>query len=587
MLAARRYRMRCISPKINRNAGFTLVEIMVVAPFVILVITSMVALIIILTGDVLRIKGTNDLVYNTQKALDQIEQDVKRTTEFRQTSYAPTSPQGQADNAVAFNTTTQPTTHLILRSAATTKSPDSQERSLIYKQYGGVCSTTPYTFDIVYFTKETGGVTSLWRRVVFGNTTDAGAPCTGTTAWQAPSCTPGYTNTTVCKSEDSLLLENVSAVTVEYLNATGEQIHTAYASSAEVSLTTLNTVAGRESTYTGTTLSSAPSPVRPSWSNFQYNSGWADYSGGYSTGAYTITSSGVVILKGLTNRVSGSNAVIATLPVGYRPSERLIFEAGNNGSARVDISTDGAISFVYGSSGSTWVSLEGISFIPSGSRYTFTPMSFANGTGWVNYGNGYTTAGYTVDDSGRTQLRGLVTAGASADDSRISTLTPQSLLPDKYLHISTALDNAHGGLGLQPTESVSGVVAKGGGNSYLSLNSMFYPSSFSTYWTPLPTYNGWVNYGSSSSPDAGAIKGSDGIVSLRGLVRSGSTGQEVGITYLPVGFRPAQRTIISTMNGPGVYYARIDIRADGWVVCNVVPSNGWLSLSGINFVAEQ
>lgn len=270
--------MRCISPKISRNAGFTLVEVMVIAPFIILAITGIIALIIVLTGDVLRVKGTNDLVYNTQNALSQIEQDVNGATEFRQTSYAPTSPQGQADNAVAFDTISQATTHLILRSNATSKSPDSQERRLIFKQSGGTCSTSPYTFDIVYFTKVTSGITSLWRRVIFGNTTDAGTPCTGTTPWQAPSCTPGYTST-VCLSEDSLLLENVSAMTVQYLNAAGTQINTTTpnagsaarnpndaagttnASSTEVSLTTLNTVAGRDSTYTGTILSSKPSKI--------------------------------------------------------------------------------------------------------------------------------------------------------------------------------------------------------------------------------------------------------------------------------------------------------------------------------------
>lgn len=245
--------MRCISPKISRNAGFTLVEVMVIAPVIILVITGLVALIIVLTGDVLRTKGSNDLVYNTQNALSQIEQDVKRTTEFRQTSYTPTSPQGQDDNAVAFDTTTQATTYLILRNIATDKSPDNQERKLIYKQSGGACSTTPYTFDVVYFTKVASGVTSLWRRIIFGNTTDAGIPCTGTTPWQAPSCTPGYTSAT-CLSEDSLLLENVSAITVQYLSANGTPLgiaDIATAKSASVTLNVANTVAGRESTYNG------------------------------------------------------------------------------------------------------------------------------------------------------------------------------------------------------------------------------------------------------------------------------------------------------------------------------------------------
>lgn len=272
--------MRCILPKTSHSAGFTLVEVMVIAPIIILAITGVIALIIVLTGDVLRVKGTNDLVYNTQNALNQIEQDVKRTVEFRQTSYTPTSPQGQADNGTAFDTITHANTYLILRTIATDRGPDSEQRKLIYKQSGSTCSTTPYTYDIVYFTKvdSTSGVTSLWRRVVFGNTTDAGTPCTGSTAWQAPSCSPGYTNTTVCLSEDSLLLENVSAMAAQYLNATGSQINTTTpnagsaiknpnnaagttnASSVEVSISTLNTVAGRDNSYTGSILASKAPP---------------------------------------------------------------------------------------------------------------------------------------------------------------------------------------------------------------------------------------------------------------------------------------------------------------------------------------
>lgn len=261
--------MRSMSQNPRASSGFTLVEVLIIAPIIILVIAGFIALIITVTGDVLRTKGSNDLVYTTEDALARIEQDVLRTAEFRQTSYTPTSPQGQSDDTTAFDTISQAGTYLVLRSRATDKSPIADTRVLIFTASGMTCSTSPYTFDIVYFTKVASGITSLWRRVVFGNTTDAGTPCSGTTPWQQPTCSPGYVNA-FCKAEDALLLDNISTVTLQYLNVSGAQINTTTptagtairnpndaagttnASSITVTFSVTNTVAGRNNTYTGT-----------------------------------------------------------------------------------------------------------------------------------------------------------------------------------------------------------------------------------------------------------------------------------------------------------------------------------------------
>jgi len=226
-------------------------------------ITAFIALIITITGEVLRIKGSNDLTYNTQDALSRIDQDVQRAIEFKTASYTPTSPQGQGDNATAFDISSQATTYLVLRTVTTDKNPLAEDRQLIYQMSGSNCSTTPYTMDVVYFTKVANGVTSLWRRVIQGSTADAGTPCTGTTPWQVPTCSPGYTDTATCKADDTLMLDNVGTLAVNFVNATGAQItnlaSVSMAKYVNVSINTSKNVAGQSVSYNGNVRSAAMS----------------------------------------------------------------------------------------------------------------------------------------------------------------------------------------------------------------------------------------------------------------------------------------------------------------------------------------
>ena len=127
--------MRSMLQNFKPTNGFTLVEVLVIAPAVILIIAGFIALIITITGDVLNTKNSSDLIYTTEDALGRIEQDVQRATEFRQTSYTPTSPQDQRDNTTAFDTVSQASTYLIHRSLATETNPIVISRELIFNAY--------------------------------------------------------------------------------------------------------------------------------------------------------------------------------------------------------------------------------------------------------------------------------------------------------------------------------------------------------------------------------------------------------------------------------------------------------------------
>lgn len=103
--------------------------------------------------------------------------------------------------------------------------------------------------------------------------------------------------------------------------------------------------------------------------------GWVNFDSGYNLAQYRIDGDGVVWLRGLVkDGTFGTN--IFNLPTGFRPSHRqlhVVCTWSNNppaGIGRVDVASDGFVSFQYGSSNlvendgtqSGWISLDGIAF---------------------------------------------------------------------------------------------------------------------------------------------------------------------------------------------------------------------------------
>src|SRR3954469_24566042 len=117
----RRPFMRSISQTSSksRSRGFTLIEVLIIAPIVVLVIGGFVALIMAMVGDVLLTRDQNVMAYETQDALDRIEQDTRIGTQFLNTSRTLTSPQGSDDDIAAFSSTDS----LIIGALATDKNP--------------------------------------------------------------------------------------------------------------------------------------------------------------------------------------------------------------------------------------------------------------------------------------------------------------------------------------------------------------------------------------------------------------------------------------------------------------------------------
>jgi len=112
------------------------------------------------------------------------------------------------------------------------------------------------------------------------------------------------------------------------------------------------------------------------------HSGWVAY--GHSYGSPTYTKSNVVCeVEGLIRGGHwGHNMVV--LPADCRPKKRLIFNMNNHAkTARVDVQTNGAVTWHAGGRDHHWISLGGIMF--STSAGVAIPLQ----NGWSDYGHGY------------------------------------------------------------------------------------------------------------------------------------------------------------------------------------------------------
>lgn len=337
----------------------------------------------------------------------------------------------------------------------------------------------------------------------------------------------------------------------------------------------------------GTSAYTNYTTIIPLWSPINLANKWTDYSGssstGYQSAGFTKTSSGLVLLKGLVNTsetLSGEQ-VLGYLPEGYRPTGRIIFSslASGNAAARVDVLPSGEVVLFAGVTPG-WVSLETVRFLPSSAPYTRVAPTLQNS--WVNFGGSYATASYTKDGIGRAVIQGLIKSGSTAANSAMFTL-PAAYMPTHFHNMATRT-NAFAGIGITTTPSV--VAKLPITNTYYSLNTIYLPSAVSTTWTNLTLQNSWVSYGGTYAAPS-YTKTSDGVVHLRGLMKSGTVTQSgwTVLSNLPAGFRPKNRMIFTGYGTDA--QSRIDVLAGGNIEIQGTTLNSWQSLDGIMFVAEQ
>lgn len=261
----------------HSRPGLTLIEVLVIAPIVLIVVAVFIGAIVSMTGEALVSRATNTITYNVQDALSMIEDDVRASNAFLAVNSHPVvSPQGYGNDTTAFvNASTSTGAKLILDTTSTLR-PDSGDLSQtpIYLRNSPHPCTSPdvtknmtMTHNVIYFVREN----TLWRRIVMPasyNTLSCGAPYDFN---QLPSCHPSQT-ASLCTTSDARVLEDVSSFAVEYFigNSTSpaaaasnpaqsnaqRQAALDTSLSARITLSSGQSVAGRDITYEGTVRAS-------------------------------------------------------------------------------------------------------------------------------------------------------------------------------------------------------------------------------------------------------------------------------------------------------------------------------------------
>lgn len=671
----------------QKSAGFTLIEILIIAPIVVIAISGFVALMVSLVGKVLVARDQGAMTYDTQNALNRIEEDVRLSAKFFTTTGTLPTPQGSNNNFTGTSAFTNTSNTLILNALATDSNPRDSDRWLMYyDNQPNPCGSTEtsnrvFSIRIIYFIKNG----SLWRRTYVPdwnlNTSspDANTICTYSSSyypWQKNSCSPGY-SASRCKAEDEKVMDNITALSVQYFsdpksttdigaanaetattinatitgskttagnpittssslrvtklnsintdaspltapvvshsilngdtavfswagipsatnylisynvnggtwtNTTASGSTTSYAVSANRGDTVSIKVAATNGTYTSSYTADAA--TLPLWVDADFGSagsGWVDYSSTFAHATYTRTSAGVVSLKGLVkNGTATWDTTMFTLPPGYRPDTRLIFyvgsyNAGASGFGRIDVLPSGEVRFMQGTS--NWISLDSIKFLANGS---WTDLTTQNG--WVNYGPGYPNLGVASDSAGRAHLRGLVKNGPTSPITVIGGPLPANLQPpNQWILPGVTSGTAFASYDIKPTD----VITRSAVTSYIATNAIYYPSSYGG-WINLPLQGGWVVYSSTfNSPQY--TKGSDGLVTVKGLIKNGtSTSNGTILAQLPPGYRPSEKLIFSSVANS--HHARIDVASNGNITIEGSGDAVWMSLDQISFMAEQ
>ncbi|MDB5161771.1 MAG: hypothetical protein JWM52_279 [Candidatus Saccharibacteria bacterium] len=221
--------------------GFTLIEILVISPIVILAIGAFLTVIISVTGEVLASRGSNALAYNVQDAMNRIEQDVKLSSAFlAKNNITITIPQGSDDGTADFtNVGGANGPVLILSEPVTNANPLTLGTKVVYLSNmpngcGGSQeqNNVVMTMNVIYFVKNN----TLYRRTVMPpsyNTIGCSTP------WQRPSCT---TPSGFCVTNDVKLVDGVSAGSffVQYFTSANSTIPNSVASDTASSVDARN-----------------------------------------------------------------------------------------------------------------------------------------------------------------------------------------------------------------------------------------------------------------------------------------------------------------------------------------------------------
>lgn len=569
-------------------AGFTLVEMAVIAPIVILTIGIFITVIINMSGDVLVTRYSSKMMYDIQDTLNRMETDIKQSAGFLATnSVAITTPQGFNNDTTAFANVGANGPMLVLNMIATSGNPLASSSGIVYQaNTPNSCGSplldrnTPISYNIVYFVKDG----SLWRRVLMpSNYLSVGC----NTPWQQASCYPGASGA-ICAAEDAKVLEGAatSDVTIGYYVSAASTASDAVASdsgssasarqtalnglsTAEISLTARKNVAGRDLSQTGSirvtrldTNASSLVPVTPS----------------------TIPARPTVVAA--IEQATPNTATFSWERVPGATSYSVEYRINNSGSWTTGFTNQNATSYSVNASRKDDVQARvtansGAGSSSYGTQTTKIPAwnGLVLNNDWTQHSSGYGNAQFTKTSAGVVVLTGLVknlgtVTGSNSlpcpAGSRIAMLPPgyrpmQNITfdvetySDTYGRINVGTDGA--------------LCLSIGTANWLSLTGIQFLANDGTYTQQTPSLlNGWTNFGGSWGTAKYAVD-SLGRVFVDGVINAGTTTDNTAMVRLPANLAPSYYQHVPVITSAGLANAGLeydtgygDIEAKGLAV---------------------
>lgn len=545
----------------RRQHGFTLVEMLIIAPIVILVIGAFLTAIIGMTGEVIASRASNALSYNVQDALNRIEQDVKQSSGFLATT--PTLKTGGAqgyndDDATAFtNIGGTSGTSIILNMVATNGNPLSTTTGYVFlKDKPNPCTAAqdniPLTYTVVYFIKNN----TLWRRTIMPDAYADTANTVCATPFQQPSCSPTYMDATAtppfCKTSDIKLVEGLATTDflVQYYSGEGAgTVNTTASTGAAAARTTalqsattvsvsigakqvaagrdiertatlrvsrLDTNASSVATLTVDGAPGAPVPVLKAIPGASVSATWPAVTGATSyTLEYNINGTGWVTKpKSPTDR-------------GADPQNPLVIVAkASEDTVQVRVTATNSVSSTI--SGITSITLP-----------LWETLILQNS--WINYGNSYTSAQYTKTKAGLVIVKGLIhrtDTGAVPDGQLVGSL-PVGFRPESGSLLFGTLKS--GNLSARIDVSANGnITVVDALYDWFSLDTIAFVPAGYTRNTVTPFMNSYSNWDTSYWAGASYVVDGSGRVATQGLIRFGTNNNGTRIADLPAAALPAE-----------------------------------------------
>lgn len=531
----------------QRSRAFTLVEVAVVMPIVILSIAAVLAVVINISGSVMSAREQNASIYDVQRALDSIERDVRQSVAFLAASDISVSStrQGTGPTGVLdFKNIDSSGSHsLILKSFATSSNPVSISSRPLYMAgqptacSGDYLNNTPMFTNIVYYVQNG----SLWKRTLLPSYYQSSSMRCGGTPWQIPSCYPGtYDGTHFCKIDDVKVIDNIStgsgfairyhenpasedslAVAIDPSKSDAERGNViSAASSVSVSIAVDKNIYGKRLGHSSTMrISRSGAAIK-------------------SVGDYEDISAAVPTLNALAV-VDGSDINVSWPEVGGASYYTLQYRMGSGGPWMNAQTSSGDTVFSNSSRSSKITdSYNGVSVQVRLRAYNDRYMSLYGTSsvsiplwvdlplinGWTSYGSAFGLPRYTITGSGMVLFAGLV-ANSSLSNADISGALPEKYRP-AHVHIystkQSGSSGVHARIDVNALGGVKGVDLTSA--AWVSLDTVRYLSASKANFTSMSLGSSFGTYAShQGNNDFGAdvsyAEDSVGRVYTQGLVR--------------------------------------------------------------------